>query len=282
MTGGATRKGPLRHHIYVGYNEIEPDKFYDVMEIGVLLQFEIPGNTYGRISEENGKYYLLRAINGFYQPPKNFQALVRKHLSDDITIIDNREWIKICSISDFNCESFLRVISIIAKYRYNLDIPGIDNPETSNNISDSDNPETSNNISDSDNPETSNNISDSDIDLLEISDEEGRKKLVMHLHRERSARLVAAKRKNVLDESGELACEVCDFTFESKYGERGEDYCEVHHRQQLADNGIQETRLVDLAILCSNCHRIIHRRAPMLSVEELRKKVSEVTSEIGQ
>jgi putative restriction endonuclease len=30
------------------------------------------------------------------------------------------------------------------------------------------------------------------------------------------------------------------------------------------------TRLEDLALLCANCHRMIHRASPWLSVEELR------------
>jgi 5-methylcytosine-specific restriction protein A len=34
------------------------------------------------------------------------------------------------------------------------------------------------------------------------------------------------------------------------------------------------TTLDDLAVLCSNCHRIIHRSTPMLSVAELSKVVS--------
>lgn len=109
-----------------------------------------------------------------------------------------------------------------------------------------------------------------DIDLLELS--EGRKKLVTHLKRERSAKLVAAKKEAVLAAGLKLACEACTFTFEDKYGELGKNYCEVHHRKPLAAGHTRQTNLNDLAILCSNCHRMIHRTDPMLSVEEFQKK----------
>ncbi|GEM_PF-2166031 len=110
-----------------------------------------------------------------------------------------------------------------------------------------------------------------DIDLLEVSISEGREKLVTHLKRERSPRLVAAKKAAVLAADGKLVCEACTFTFEDKYGELGKNYCEVHHRKPLAAGHTQQTSLSDLAILCSNCHRMIHRTDPMLSVEEFRE-----------
>ncbi|WP_416376735.1 hypothetical protein [Klebsiella pneumoniae] len=31
------------------------------------------------------------------------------------------------------------------------------------------------------------------------------------------------------------------------------------------------TKLSDLAIVCSNCHRIIHKTSPMISIDELSK-----------
>jgi len=110
-----------------------------------------------------------------------------------------------------------------------------------------------------------------EIDLLEALGVEGRKKLITHLKRERNPKLVAAKKAAVLAAKGTLACEICSFIFYDKYGELGKGYCEVHHRKPLADGGIRQTALSDHAILCSNCHRMIHRTAPMLSVEMFRK-----------
>jgi 5-methylcytosine-specific restriction protein A len=50
--------------------------------------------------------------------------------------------------------------------------------------------------------------------------------------------------------------------------------CEVHHRIALGSgHGERRTRLADLAIVCSNCHRVIHRSKPMLTIEALRTKL---------
>lgn len=110
-----------------------------------------------------------------------------------------------------------------------------------------------------------------DIDLLDVSMSEGRKKLVTHLKRERNPKLVAAKKAAVLAVDSKLACEACMFIFEDKYGELGKNYCEVHHRKPLAAGHKRQTYLSDLAIMCSNCHRMIHRTDPMLSIEEFRE-----------
>ena len=33
----------------------------------------------------------------------------------------------------------------------------------------------------------------------------------------------------------------------------------------------QKTRLNDLSLLCSNCHKMIHRKSPWLTIEQLKK-----------
>lgn len=110
-----------------------------------------------------------------------------------------------------------------------------------------------------------------DVDFDE-SAHEGNPRMVAHLHRERSPAIVKAKKKSVKNSTGKLCCEVCSFDFEHKYGEHGEDFCEVHHLIPLSkSDGIVKTRLEDLAIVCSNCHRIIHRTKPMISVTKLRE-----------
>jgi HNH endonuclease len=110
-----------------------------------------------------------------------------------------------------------------------------------------------------------------DIDLIGI---EGRQYLAAHLHRERRPKLMKAKKAAVLKATGTLACEVCGFDFASMYGPLGDGYCEVHHRVGLGDGGEKKVSLRDLATLCSNCHRMIHRTGkPMLSVEEFSSAV---------
>jgi 5-methylcytosine-specific restriction protein A len=112
-----------------------------------------------------------------------------------------------------------------------------------------------------------------DIDR-DLSGTEGNQNLVTHLRRERNAALVKAKKTTTLKATGKLCCEACGFDFVLVYGDIGKDFCEVHHLTRLADATTPvKTELKDLAVLCSNCHRIIHRKDPMLSVVELNERV---------
>jgi len=102
------------------------------------------------------------------------------------------------------------------------------------------------------------------------SAQEGNPRLVAHLRRERSASLVAAKKAAALKTTGKLCCEVCGFDFYEIYGRHGQGYCEVHHIHPIAkSDGMTKTQMKDLAIVCSNCHRIIHRTAPMPTIGKM-------------
>lgn len=108
-----------------------------------------------------------------------------------------------------------------------------------------------------------------DIDLA-ISATEGMTRLVSHLRRERNRALIDAKKLATLTAKGKLACEACGFDFAVVYGDIGEKFCEVHHLVPLsASSEAVTTTADDLAVLCSNCHRMIHRTTPMLTVAEL-------------
>ena len=103
---------------------------------------------------------------------------------------------------------------------------------------------------------------------------EGRGLLELHKTKERKPQIIRRKKQEVLDATCRLLCEACDFDFEAVYGELGEGFAECHHRLRLADlDGETPTRLEDLAIVCSNCHRILHRSRPMMKVEDLRALV---------
>ena len=107
-----------------------------------------------------------------------------------------------------------------------------------------------------------------DLDLEESADE-GHILERKHLARERDPKLRARKIGKVRQANGRVACEACGFDFAETYGERGTDYIECHHRVPLHASGPTTTRLIDLVLLCSNCHRMIHRTTPWLTVEEL-------------
>lgn len=102
---------------------------------------------------------------------------------------------------------------------------------------------------------------------------EGRPSLQGHLKRERVRALVERKKRDALQATGKLACEACGFDYAKRYADLGNQFCEIHHRVSLG-KGERITKLAELAILRSNCHRMIHRTDPMESVETFRKRLS--------
>ncbi|MEV4457335.1 HNH endonuclease [Microbispora sp. NPDC049633] len=111
----------------------------------------------------------------------------------------------------------------------------------------------------------------------EISALEGRLLLRQHVTRERNGKLRAKKIATVRACADELACEVCGFNFEHVYGPRGVGYIECHHVVPLHASGATTTKLDDLALLCSNCHRMIHRQPPWPTPGELRQLIESRT-----
>ncbi|MFK4596774.1 HNH endonuclease [Streptomyces pristinaespiralis] len=107
----------------------------------------------------------------------------------------------------------------------------------------------------------------------EFSAPEGRLLLRRHRARERNKRLRKKKITAVLRQGGCLACEACGFDFEEVYGERGAGYIECHHVVPLHEAGEGRTKLSDLALICANCHRVIHRRAPWPTPSELKAAI---------
>jgi 5-methylcytosine-specific restriction protein A len=102
---------------------------------------------------------------------------------------------------------------------------------------------------------------------------EGKILFRQHRHRERSRTLVNKKKAQVKKTTGRLACEVCDLDFEERYGEAGKGFIECHHLVPLAEAGEGPTRLSDLALVCPNCHRVLHRE-PTLGVSDLAELVN--------
>jgi hypothetical protein len=103
---------------------------------------------------------------------------------------------------------------------------------------------------------------------------EGRHLLKLHKFRERKPRIVSRKKKSVLKATGLLLCEACGFDFAAVYGKLGEGFAECHHRLPLAESDAEAPILLeDLAIVCANCHRMLHRSRPMMKVEDLRSLI---------
>lgn len=106
----------------------------------------------------------------------------------------------------------------------------------------------------------------------EASAMEGSLKLITHLRKERSPQLARQKKAQFRQEKGKLFCEACESDW-PLYGKLKSDIFEVHHRRPLSTaTGPVNIHLKDLAVLCPNCHRAIHRTDPMLTVEALSKR----------
>jgi 5-methylcytosine-specific restriction protein A len=126
-----------------------------------------------------------------------------------------------------------------------------------------------------DNLELSKEISKIENDETSETDsvKEGQVLYKLHKVRERDRKIIEAKKRKVLKEKGELRCEACDFNFEKTYGELGRGFIECHHLIPLSNFEVnKETKLEDLALLCSNCHRMIHKDLTISTIHEFKSK----------
>lgn len=105
---------------------------------------------------------------------------------------------------------------------------------------------------------------DSSTDLLE----ERRYRMHRRIERNHVAAKLAKKHHGV-------RCQACDLALAERYGAPGNDFIEVHHLRPLAS--LKEGKPVsydvatDFAVLCPNCHRMIHRMNSSSDLMALRK-----------
>ena len=109
----------------------------------------------------------------------------------------------------------------------------------------------------------------------ELSDEgflEGKIIERIHKSRERSYKVINLAKERFLEENGCLSCQVCGFDFEKTYGKLGENFIEGHHIIAVSEmSHDHKTRVEDIALVCSNCHRMIHKKRPWLKMDELKE-----------
>jgi 5-methylcytosine-specific restriction protein A len=134
-----------------------------------------------------------------------------------------------------------------------------------------------------DDPDTQQALVRPDLDDGVHEAPEGRLLTRLHIARERNRQLVENKRRQALAKFGTLECEACGFDFAAHYGERGKGFIECHHLNPVATlvEG-HKTHLDDLALLCANCHRMVHRDKQWLSLPELKALISAVRSSYRQ
>lgn len=72
---------------------------------------------------------------------------------------------------------------------------------------------------------------------------------------------------------GKIPCTACSFDFKLAYDDIGVGYIQIHHLEPIAFGGERELPLEEAILkvrpLCANCHVMVHRRDPWLSIEDL-------------
>lgn len=95
-----------------------------------------------------------------------------------------------------------------------------------------------------------------------------------HIWIERHRSLSKDVKNHRLKSDSKLHCDVCGFSFVKTYGDIGLGFIEAHHLIPLGSvRGERTTRRADIALVCSNCHRMLHRANPLIKPETLRELV---------
>lgn len=83
-------------------------------------------------------------------------------------------------------------------------------------------------------------------------------------------------RKKCIEYYGTSCC-ICDFNFGKVFGELGEGFIHIHHLRPLSEIGeeYEVDPLRDLRPVCPNCHAMIHQCPTPLSIEEMKKLLSQ-------
>ena len=71
-------------------------------------------------------------------------------------------------------------------------------------------------------------------------------------------------------------CAVCAFSFEAVYGPTGAGFIHVHPLAPLASKGLKHVvdPITDLIPICPNCHAMLHKDNPPLTIQELKQLIS--------
>ena len=109
---------------------------------------------------------------------------------------------------------------------------------------------------------------------------EGETRLRLVRHRAREGQLREAKIRSALRSRGAegLTCEVpgCGFNFAKQYGHLGSGYAQVHHTKPLSKAAPEGRRvkLSELAIVCANCHVMIHAGGECRELNQIGPRIT--------
>ena len=102
---------------------------------------------------------------------------------------------------------------------------------------------------------------------------EGREAEKKHKARERNQALTKKAKDLFKRKHDHLYCQICGFDFNRIYGEIGVDFIEAHHTVPIS-KGERKTKIEDIAMVCANCHKMLHRKRPWLEMEQLKNLIN--------
>lgn len=104
---------------------------------------------------------------------------------------------------------------------------------------------------------------------------EGGERYAVHKAHERDTAFSKRVKLDRIQKVGKLECDVCGFDFSVAFGSHGAGYIEAHHTIPVSQlSGKVKTKASDLALVCSNCHRMLHRGIDLLTIAELKAILS--------
>lgn len=99
--------------------------------------------------------------------------------------------------------------------------------------------------------------------------DEGKKYKAEAIFRVRNRALIEAKKAN-----SDYRCKVCNMSFKEVYGAIGEGYIIAHHVNPIGSReSSSRTTLDDIALVCSNCHDMLRKTEPPMSISKLRHRI---------
>lgn len=116
------------------------------------------------------------------------------------------------------------------------------------------------------------NFNDIQIDEEKALTATERKQYRLHFRIERNSSIS----KKVKEAKGYI-CEACNFDFKTKYGDLGKNFIEAHHLIPISSLNIGQFQINivrDFAVLCSNCHSMIHKLENPSDIEQLKMLIN--------
>ena len=114
-----------------------------------------------------------------------------------------------------------------------------------------------------------------DVQEIEEAEEysEGKVSYKLHKRYERNRKVVRKAKSKFWKKHGYYKCAACGFRFDEAYGSRGKKFIEGHHTKPISEmKSGEKTKVQDIALLCANCHRMIHKK-PLITIAELSKQL---------